>query len=144
MPNVPCRMHLRRAWAKMKQRLLLFEGWVSPQRRSLEGVPAVEDMPAPAHVPHMNTETASFDISAISPADAGHALWFFAGATTHPGIFTEHLMAAIAHADPVNRLILAAAFPGTTAAMELAGRQDGGLQAINAIALASRASGLAR
>lgn len=107
------------------------------------GWPAVENKLPPAHVSDMSTETASFDISVISPADASHALWIFAGgsAAIRPGIFTQHLMAAIAHADPVNRLILAAAFPGPAAAVALASRQTGGLDALTAIAVRNHSTG---
>jgi len=80
------------------------------------------------HVSVMS-KIASFDTAVISPADASHALWIFGGgsAAIRPGTFTEHLMAAIAHADPVNLLILTAAFPGPVAAIALASRQIGGV-----------------
>lgn len=42
-------------------------------------------------------------------------------------------MQAIAHADPLNRLALSAAFPGPAAAVSL-GKQIGGLDALTAIA----------
>jgi len=80
-------------------------------------------------------ETASTDLSSISTDDAGHALWLLADGTAaiRPGLFIEHLMQAIAHADPLNRLALSAAFPGPAAAVSL-GKQIGGLDVLTAIA----------
>lgn len=87
---------------------------------------------------------ASFDTTVISPTDASHALWMFGGgsAAIRPGTFSEHLMAAIAHADPVNLLMLTAAFPGPAAAVALARDQIGGLDALVAIAVRNCPIGL--
>ena len=102
------------------------------------------DTTTPVHMSGVPIETASIDVCAISPTDAGHALWFFADgdvAIPFPGSFTEHLMTAMVHADSVNRPILAAAFPGLAAAIAVATQEIGGITALIEIAAAGAAIG---
>lgn len=100
----------------------------------------MDDNAPPVHMDLMGFQTAPFDTSAISPADAQHALWVFAGgsAAIRPGLFMEHLMLAIAHADSTNRPILSQAFPGPAAAIALATGRIGGTDALEGIALRHR------
>jgi hypothetical protein len=57
----------------------------------------------------------------ITPEIARHALWHFGqDGGAQPGSFTQHLMNAIAAADPVNRARMRASFPDYVDAMELA------------------------
>jgi hypothetical protein len=63
----------------------------------------------------------STDSTSITPEIARHALWHFGqDGGAQPGSFTQHLMNAIAAADPANRARMRAAFPEYVDAMELA------------------------
>jgi streptomycin 6-kinase len=74
----------------------------------------------------------------VTPEQAREVLWTYGALRDglQPGTFTQHLIAAIAHADERNRRVLAAAYPGLSAAVHTA--LDDGLDTLRTIAQSRR------
>jgi hypothetical protein len=72
---------------------------------------------------------------AITREMAGHVLWHFEQpGRMRPGAFTRHLIAAIESADRKNEAILKQAYPELSAAVDLARRNEDGIDELQQIA----------
>lgn len=70
----------------------------------------------------------------ITPDEAAHVVWHFAGCAREPGEFTKQLIVLIVMADHANRRRLAAAFPGLAAAVDIAQNRPRGIRELERIA----------
>lgn len=109
--------------------------------RSAASVRDLTDLRADAATALPTEARAALMSLAVEPKDAYAALWHFGErhGVPEPGSFYQALAAAIAAADPYNRLRLSYAFPGTVIAVLLAQEFSDGVARLRAIGGLDRA-----